>query len=126
MNEERIMRKKLVLDIQYLRAERDAEGKVISSGILVPTQHIENELQIDISNDPLFDEDAGGFVDSEKYQVNLRGTQKAFQDLGTLLITLAHYEEDPDYHIHIDNIEDSEGQVAVHLVIHVPVDVQRD
>jgi hypothetical protein len=123
MDAGRIKRKQLSLDIQYLLAERDTAGKIISSGVLVPTSHIENELQIDISNDPIFDEDTDEFVDSEKYQVNLRGTQKAFQELGTLLIALAHYEEDPDYHIHIDNIEDSEGQVAVHLIIHVPVDV---
>jgi hypothetical protein len=123
MNKKKVIQRKFVLEVQYLLPERDEEGRVLRSGIQVPTESVKNELQVDVSNDPIFDWDADKFVDSGKYQINLRGTRRALNDLGTLLIALAHYEEDPSYDIHIDDIKDSTGQAAVHLIVHVPSDM---
>jgi hypothetical protein len=124
MDTDKVVLKHVNLELRYLQPERDQRGRILKSGVLVSTEHLENELIIDLSEDLVFDEGADDFVSSGKTQINLRGTVKAFQELGTLLIALTHYQEDPEYHVHIDNIHESnEQQPKVHLILHTPNEV---
>jgi hypothetical protein len=111
----------VVIQLNYLPTTRDESGRVVSSGIEGDLEHLTRELQVDIDQDQVFDWSLDQFIDSGKYQINLRGSKEAYFGLGRFLIALArHPDEDTGYHVHIDDIGDKKGAVHTHLIIHAP------
>jgi hypothetical protein len=111
----------ILLQLNYSPTLKDVDGIIRSSGVKADLDLLSNELQIDIGGDKLFDWDLDQFVDSGKYQINLKGSKKAFFELGKLLIALAkHPDEDKEYHVHIDDIKDEADTPQAHLIVRAP------
>jgi hypothetical protein len=78
-----------------------------------------NEIRIDVYDDEIFDDSVMDFVSSGKLQIHLNGSRRSYQELGKLLIQLSEYEtDDPDLHLHYDDINNSENEDYVNLIIH--------
>jgi hypothetical protein len=120
-HEKKIKHEKIVVDISYLVAEKDQQGRVKKSGVDISDNILINGLNIQITGDTELDWDSNEFIENGNYQVNLRGTKKAYYELGKLLLTLSRYsEQDPNYHIHLENIKGLNQSELTHLIIHVP------
>lgn len=114
--------KQVEVNLKFISATRDSGGRVISSGIESDIDMLERELVISVAEDQVFDWESDSFVNSGKLQINLSGTRRSLFELGKLFLALSIYEDDPEYHTHIDNIRDKAGREMANLILHVPHD----
>jgi hypothetical protein len=97
-------------------------GEYAGGGIDNSVSHIEDDMRVEITDDPIWDNDSGEFFSSGRPQIHIGGTRRAFEELGVFLLALAHYRpREPGYSMSF-NLENAEGDPALHLVIHLPQD----
>ena len=100
----------------------DNKGKYIGGGIQNSTPHIESEMWVEIMDDQVMDRETGEWVTTGRPQIHLAGTQRAFEELGVLLLALANYAPPQSgYSISIE-LNNRENQPGVHFVVHLPVE----
>jgi hypothetical protein len=60
-------------------------------------------------------------VNNGKLELHLKGSIKAFRELGKYLIALTHYDtKDPNYHDHFDGLHSSSKTNNIDLTIYKP------
>lgn len=108
--------KEITLKLNYFRSKADKEKGVFYGGVTEPKYT--DELTIDINDDYDFDIDTEEFNKNGMFSLEISGTKRALKEMGRFLINIALYEtDDEDYHEHIDQLRDSEGNPKVNMVI---------
>ncbi len=108
--------KEITLKLNYIKSEVDKENGIFIGGVEEP-KYLE-ELFVDIADDYDFDIETEEFNKNGMYAIDITGSKRALKELGKFLINMAMYKtEDEDYHEHIDDIHNSEGDSIANITI---------
>lgn len=108
--------KEISLKITYFKSKVDKENGIYYGGVIEP-KYID-ELTVDIDDDYDFDIETEEFTKNGMFSVEISGTKRALKEMGKFLINIAMYKtEDEDYHEHIDQLKDSEGNPTANIII---------
>ena len=108
--------KEITLKLNYFKSKVDKENGIFYGGVIEPKYM--DELTIDINDDYEFDIDAEEFKQNGMFSMEISGTKRALKEMGKFLINIAMYKtDDEDYHEHIDQLRDSEGNPKVNIVV---------
>ena len=109
--------KKIDLILSYTIGKESREDGYFEGGVQDPSYS--DEILLWVEEDEKFDFDKDAFVRTNKYQVNLCGTERSLFELGRYLIGLSQYEtENNNYHDHFDEISSPDGKKPCNLIIH--------
>ncbi len=106
--------------------EFDARGQITAEGILTPMQHADHELWAQFFDE--FKDEMGPndnwdweHLDPTDFQIHIGGTRRAYEELGTVLLTLVRAKSlSPSYSIDFD-LQVIHADGTVHFRIHPPV-----
>jgi hypothetical protein len=113
------IRKQIEVELEYLAGRDEPKRGIFRSGVADPK--FMDELWLDVGDDQVYDEATDNLVSNGKLQINLGGSRRALASLGKYLLALSEFQtEDPAYHDHFDDICDSTGRIAVHLILRGP------
>lgn len=108
-------RQRITRTLRWRLAYSD-KGQFAGGGIGNRTPHVENELWVQVMDDPS-DEGPTG-----RLQLHLGSTRQALEELGVFLLALARYRPpEPGYRRSFD-LTDRTGQPALNFIIHLPED----
>jgi len=97
-------------------------GEFVGGGILNTIEHIDEGMWVEIMDDPVLDDETNQWGVTGRLQIHLGSTRQALEELGTFLVSLAHYHPpQPGYSAHFE-FTDSQDEPTLHLVVHLPVD----
>jgi hypothetical protein len=100
----------------------DRNGRFVGGGVDTETHHIENETWVQADTDPVYDPVTDSEGPTGQIQLHIGGTRRAFAELGTFLLGMAHYRPPKgryDLHVRLTNVQQ---KPALHLIVHLPVD----
>lgn len=104
----------VAVSLAYYTGVDDPELGVFSSRPVEPENT--NELVVGV----YLDDDSVGFpsaLDGKRLQIELAGSARALEALGTYLIALARLQSaDPDTHEHFEDVRDARGG-TLHLIV---------
>src|SRR5512140_3303872 len=115
------MRTKVTTDVVEKRLKvaklLDRRGKEIGEGIRVPTTHADGEMWFQMMDEFTMDDEPSA-VDPTLLQIHIGGTRKAYEELATILLTLARMRTvSPHYKVQLDwKPINSKG--TTHFIIH--------
>lgn len=108
--------KEITLKLGYYPSKSDKENGIYSGGVCEP-KYVD-ELKMNISEDYEFDMDNEEFKKNGMYALEISGSERALEEFGKFLINVAMFQtDDEDYHEHIDNLLNNNGDAAVNLTI---------
>ena len=108
--------KEITLKLQYYPSKEDKENGIYMGGVAGPK--FINELAIDVCDDYDYDMEKDEFIKNGLLSMEILGTNRALKELEKFLVNIASFNtKDEDYHEHIDNINDSEGNPYVNLTV---------
>lgn len=108
--------KEITIKLNYFKSKIDKENGIFYGGVIEPKYM--DELTIDINDDYEFDIDTEEFKQNGMFSMEILGTKRALKEMGKFLINIAMYKtDDEDYHEHIDQLRDSEGNPKVNIIV---------
>jgi hypothetical protein len=115
--------RRLSLTLRYRVGNQQPDAISFESN--VPEPRFTDELAIDVFDDECYDTERDTYMPTGKTQLHLSGSPRAYRAFARYLLTLSAFATDPsvideEYHTHLDDIRDSRGRIAVHLIIHQP------
>jgi len=111
--------KEISLKLEFFEGKQDEEKGIFEGGVKDP--ECLDEINIDVIEGETFDFEKDEFVSNGKLEVHLKGSEKAFRELGKYLIAMTYYDtKDRDYHDHFDNLTTSNGESNIDLIIYKP------
>ncbi len=114
-------KKKIACTLKFSEIYND-KGKFVGGGMRNPTSHIDNEMWVEIMDDPVLSRETDQWGVTGRQQMHIAGTRKAYEELGILFLAMANYDPpEPGYSVSIE-LSDRENQPAVHFVVHLPVE----
>ena len=108
--------KKVTLELNYTQEVVNAQKNIYKGGV----EHPQNmdELCINVYENYRFNDLTDEFETDNQYNIEIQGSDKSLYELGKFLINVALYKTtDPDFHVHIDGITNSEGEEKFNLKI---------
>lgn len=118
-------KEKVTLTLKSSAIYNDA-GIFVGGGILNTVEHVDTGIWGEIMEDPVWDQETNQWGVTGRLQIHLGSTRQALEELGTFLISLAHYRPpQPGYSAHFE-LKDYKGVPLLHLIIHLPVDSVED
>lgn len=113
--------KKLILDLEYEEEKINSKGNKYTGGVKKPNYI--DELFIDVFENYVFNNAIDDFSPDGKYNIEIKGSERALFELGKYLINISQFiTKDQDFHEHIDDICDNNGDIAFNLTIRKSVD----
>lgn len=104
----------------------DTHGGFIGGGVLTRREHMKDELWVQVTEDPVLDPASGTEGSTGRLQIHLGSSRRALEELGVMLLAIAHYEPpESGYSASVD-LPDREGNPAVHLIVHLPINDEAD
>ncbi|RPF54155.1 Imm32 family immunity protein [Aquisalibacillus elongatus] len=111
--------KEVSLKLEFFEGKQDEEKGIFEGGVKDP--ECLDEIGIDVIEGETFDLEKDEFVSNGKFEVHLKGSDRAFRELGKYLIAMTYYEtKDPNYHDHFDNLTTSSGDNHIDLIVYKP------
>ena len=108
--------KEILMKLQYYPSKFDKENDIYYGRVVDP-KYV-RELTFDVNDDYDFDIEKEEFSKNGLYSIQISGTKRALKEFGKFLVNMAEFKtEDEDYHEHIDQINDSEGNPLVNLTV---------
>jgi hypothetical protein len=104
----------------------DAHGGFIGGGVLTRHEHMRDELWVQVTEDPVLDRASGTEGSTGRLQIHLGSSRRALEELGVMLLAIAHYEPPESGYRASVELSDREGNPAVHLIVHLPIDEEID
>ncbi len=112
-------RKKVTRTLKFQEGFNE-KGEYAGGGIRNSTSHVENEMWVEIVDDPVWDDNTQNYFNSGYPQIHIGGTRQSFEEFGVFLLALAHYQPQKPGYSSSFILEDAEGEQALHLVVHLP------
>ena len=98
----------------------NAAGLVVGGGIVNPRKHLNDEIWVEIMEDPILKKDVDEEGCTGRLQIHVGSTRRAIKELGVILLALSQYESsDSTYSVNLE-LTNREGMPAVYLIFHVP------
>lgn len=108
--------KEVSLKLYYHKSKVDKEAGVYIGGVAEPRYL--KELVFNINDDYDFNLETEEFTKNGMFAVEISGSNRALKELGKFLINISMFKtQDKDYHEHIDQIQDSDGNPLVNLTV---------
>lgn len=108
--------KKLILNLEYEKETINSKGNIYTGSVKKP-EYID-ELFIDVFENYVFDDAIDDFSPDGKYNIEIKGSERALFELGKYLINISQFvTKDQNFHEHIDDICDNNGNTAFNLTI---------
>lgn len=108
--------KKIVLNLEYEKETVNSKGNKYTGGVKKP-EYID-ELFIDVFENYAFNNAIDDFTPDGKYNIEIKGSERALFELGKYFINISQFiTKDKNFHEHIDDICDADGNNAFNLTI---------
>lgn len=112
-------KKKVTRTLKFIEVFTN-KGKYAGGGIGNSLRHTEDEIWVEIVDDPVPDNSGKGLVTSGRPQIHIGGTRQAFEELGVFFLALAHYQPERPGYSHSFHLGNTKGDPTLHLVVHLP------
>ncbi|MTH55354.1 hypothetical protein GKZ89_18325 [Bacillus mangrovi] len=111
--------KEISLKLEFLEGKQNEEEGIFEGGVKDP--ECLSEITIDVFEGESFDFEKDEFVSNGKLELHLKGSEKAFRELGKYLIAVTYYEtKDSGYHDHFENLKTSDESNTIDLIVYKP------